>query len=218
MTKTLRSFFSSSTSKTTDSGAKRVKTELAVQATSETAETDLEVGLSVGLNATVEAKDEVSDNGERFGWQPFDSLEPGWKASLASEFHRPYFQQLLKFLAAESKSQTIFPPSNEIFTALNLCPLEQVKVNHVHHNTSALSYHTLLLIFLRTRWWSSAKIRTTGLVRRMVWRSPCAKACLLRPPSRTCTRKRRYILFAVDMQRIAAQHVAAMMMFHYSSV
>lgn len=124
MTKTLRNFFASTTTET-DSSAKRVKTELVVQATTET---DVEAGLSVGLSEKIEAKVEVSDDGEHFGWQPFDSLEPGWRASLASEFHRPYFQLLMKFLATESKSQTVFPPSNEIFTALNLCPLDQVKV------------------------------------------------------------------------------------------
>ncbi len=62
------------------------------------------------------------------GWKPFDEMESGWKDRLAPEFHKPYFQRLLKFLDSESKSQTIYPPSSQIFTALNLCSYDKVKV------------------------------------------------------------------------------------------
>lgn len=62
------------------------------------------------------------------GWPPLDSLEPSWRRRLLPEYQKPYFQRLLQFLAAESKSQTIFPPSNQLFTALNLCPFDSVKV------------------------------------------------------------------------------------------
>lgn len=65
---------------------------------------------------------------ELTGWPPMDNLEPSWRRRLQPEFRKPYFQRLLQFLATESQSHTIFPPSNQIFTALNLCPYDGVKV------------------------------------------------------------------------------------------
>jgi hypothetical protein len=62
------------------------------------------------------------------GWPPLDVLEPSWRLRLLPEYQKPYFQRLMQFLMAESKSQTIFPPSNQLFTALNLCPFDSVKV------------------------------------------------------------------------------------------
>lgn len=62
------------------------------------------------------------------GWPPFDTMEPSWQERLQGEYRKPYFQKLLKFLDKECKTQTVFPPSSQIFTALNLCPYNQVKV------------------------------------------------------------------------------------------
>jgi hypothetical protein len=62
------------------------------------------------------------------GWQPFDEMEISWKRRLYPEFSKPYFQRLLKFLEEEIKTKTVFPPSDQIFTALNLCPYDKVKV------------------------------------------------------------------------------------------
>ena len=73
------------------------------------------------------------------GWEPFDTMEQGWKTSLAPEFKKPYFQRLLSFLTSEIKSQTVFPPAKDIFTAFNLCPLDNVKV--------LLQYLLLLLTY-----------------------------------------------------------------------
>jgi hypothetical protein len=61
-------------------------------------------------------------------WTPFNEMEITWRSRLQSEYGKPYFQRLLGFLEAESKSQTIFPPCSQIFTALNLCPYDKVKV------------------------------------------------------------------------------------------
>jgi uracil-DNA glycosylase len=56
--------------------------------------------------------------------------EPSWKEALS-----PYmstskdFQRIASFLAEEyDQGFTIFPPKDEIFAALNLCPFEEVKV------------------------------------------------------------------------------------------
>lgn len=51
-----------------------------------------------------------------------------WHPVLAEELAKPYFKELAKFLAAERKAHTIFPPEQEIFTALELTPYENVNV------------------------------------------------------------------------------------------
>lgn len=66
---------------------------------------------------------------EDVAWTPFQLMEPSWKHQLISEYHKPYFQRLLRFLEGEvSKKAIIYPPADQIFTALNLCPYDQVKV------------------------------------------------------------------------------------------
>ncbi len=66
---------------------------------------------------------------ELVGWQPFDTMEHSWRERLTQECKKPYFQKLLTFLQGEvSKGATIFPPANQIFTAFNLCPFDNVKV------------------------------------------------------------------------------------------
>jgi uracil-DNA glycosylase len=56
-------------------------------------------------------------------------LDPEWKAALAAEFSAPYMQQLRAFLAQEKQAgKQVFPPSAEIFNALDTTPLSRVKV------------------------------------------------------------------------------------------
>jgi uracil-DNA glycosylase len=64
------------------------------------------------------------------GWMPMDTLEPSWRSRLLPEFSKPYFQHLLQFLSNEVKinKKIIFPPSEEVFTALNYCSFDNVKV------------------------------------------------------------------------------------------
>jgi len=57
------------------------------------------------------------------------SLEPGWKAALAPEFASPYMQSLKTFLQAQkAQGKRIFPRGSEYFRALDLTPLDKVKV------------------------------------------------------------------------------------------
>jgi len=64
-------------------------------------------------------------------WRPFDQLESGWRAELSDETSKPYFRSLLGFLDAELRAgRTIYPPAEHVFTAFNLCPLDQVKVTY----------------------------------------------------------------------------------------
>ena len=56
-------------------------------------------------------------------------LEASWKAVLADEFKQPYMRNLADFLREEKQQgKVIFPPGAQIFNALNLTPLPQVKV------------------------------------------------------------------------------------------
>jgi len=51
-----------------------------------------------------------------------------WQKILSEEFNAPYFQQLEAFLDDEWQKEQIFPPKDEIFTAFNLTPYDQIKV------------------------------------------------------------------------------------------
>jgi uracil-DNA glycosylase len=56
-------------------------------------------------------------------------LEDSWKAALAGEFSAPYMQGLKTFLVEEkARGKAIFPRGNEIFRALDLTPLDKVRV------------------------------------------------------------------------------------------
>ena len=56
------------------------------------------------------------------------SMEVGWRSQLQNETSKPYFKRLEQFIENERKSHTIYPPQEKIFSAFNLCPLENVKV------------------------------------------------------------------------------------------
>ena len=56
-------------------------------------------------------------------------LEPGWRERLASEFEQPYMAELKRFLLGErDRGKRIFPKGSEWFRALDLTPLEKVRV------------------------------------------------------------------------------------------
>lgn len=58
----------------------------------------------------------------------FNALEPIWKSHLSNEINKPYVSNLISFLDAESKAHTVYPPKCHLWTALNLCPYDSVKV------------------------------------------------------------------------------------------
>ena len=51
-----------------------------------------------------------------------------WKAALADEIARPSFAGLERFLEEERRTQTIFPVEAEVFSALEMTPLDDVRV------------------------------------------------------------------------------------------
>jgi uracil-DNA glycosylase len=56
-------------------------------------------------------------------------LHPTWKGPLLDEFDKPYMRGLRTFLLAErAKRKTIYPRGSEIFAALDLTPLPDVRV------------------------------------------------------------------------------------------
>lgn len=56
-------------------------------------------------------------------------IENSWKQALQSEFDKPYFAELVRFLHEEKRSgKVVYPPGPAIFKAFDLTPLDQVKV------------------------------------------------------------------------------------------
>ncbi|MDQ0457098.1 uracil-DNA glycosylase [Rhizobium paknamense] len=56
-------------------------------------------------------------------------LEESWKAVVGQEFGQPYMQHLKQFLLAEKEEgKHIFPKGSEYFRALDLTPIDQVRV------------------------------------------------------------------------------------------
>ncbi|MBQ7307385.1 MAG: uracil-DNA glycosylase [Clostridia bacterium] len=55
-------------------------------------------------------------------------LRGDWFDLLCGEFEKPYFTNLLEFVEKEYKTQTIFPPQEKIFNALNSVKFKDVKV------------------------------------------------------------------------------------------
>ena len=57
------------------------------------------------------------------------TMEDGWFQVLSSEFTKPYFLELKKFLAREWSGTTpIFPPQDDVYSWTRLTPLSSVKV------------------------------------------------------------------------------------------
>ncbi|GAB4820528.1 hypothetical protein N2152v2_007574 [Parachlorella kessleri] len=56
-------------------------------------------------------------------------IEDSWRQLLASEFDKPYFADLERFVQGEWHGKAmVFPPKDAIFRAFNSCPVDQVKV------------------------------------------------------------------------------------------
>jgi uracil-DNA glycosylase len=55
-------------------------------------------------------------------------LPAGWKAALADEITKPYFQQLRDFVRQEYVVKKVFPHPRKVFAALQACDIDQVKV------------------------------------------------------------------------------------------
>lgn len=55
-------------------------------------------------------------------------IESSWKAALADEFQKPYWESLANFVRGEYQTKAVYPPPKLIFNAFDLCPFDAVKV------------------------------------------------------------------------------------------
>ena len=55
-------------------------------------------------------------------------IKGDWLEAVGDEFGKPYYRELFKFVNEEYRSRIIYPPAEDIFNALHLTPLEEVKV------------------------------------------------------------------------------------------
>jgi uracil-DNA glycosylase len=55
-------------------------------------------------------------------------LPADWKEALGEEMAAPYFQELADFVDGERRQHTVFPAEDNVFLALRLTPLAEVKV------------------------------------------------------------------------------------------
>lgn len=56
------------------------------------------------------------------------TIEPRWKSILKEEFEKPYFKDLMEFVTSEYAFNECFPPIDQIFSAFNNTPFDEVKV------------------------------------------------------------------------------------------
>ena len=56
------------------------------------------------------------------------AIDGAWAKALEPEFHKEYYRKLYAFIKQEYSTQVIYPPSDKLFTALHMTPLEKVKV------------------------------------------------------------------------------------------
>lgn len=56
------------------------------------------------------------------------TLPESWQKVLRDEFDKPYFLKLQEFVDEERKNHTIFPPEEDVFSAFELTPYEDVNV------------------------------------------------------------------------------------------
>lgn len=56
------------------------------------------------------------------------AIEGKWADALKEEFRKPYYTDLYKFIKEEYSSHVVYPPSEDIFNALHLTDLKDIKV------------------------------------------------------------------------------------------
>ena len=56
------------------------------------------------------------------------ALTGKWEEALSPEFKKPYYRKLYMTIREEYRTRVVYPPSQEIFTAFHLTPLDKVKV------------------------------------------------------------------------------------------
>ncbi len=57
-----------------------------------------------------------------------DAVTTDWNPLLRTEFDKPYWAELQRFVADERASRTVYPPHEEVFAALHLTPYADTRV------------------------------------------------------------------------------------------
>lgn len=77
-------------------------------------------------------------------------LTNDWSLALKDEFNKPYYRDLYRFVKEEYSTKVVYPPADDIFNALHLTPLRDVKVlilgqdpYHNEHQAHGLSFSVL---------------------------------------------------------------------------
>ena len=55
-------------------------------------------------------------------------LTNDWQVAVKDEFQKPYYKELYNFVKEEYSTKVVYPPSDDIFNAMHLTPLNDVKV------------------------------------------------------------------------------------------
>lgn len=78
------------------------------------------------------------------------AIQNDWLQAIGDEFGKPYYKQLYEFVKQEYSTRVIYPPADDIFNALHLTPLKEVKVlilgqdpYHNAHQAHGLSFSVL---------------------------------------------------------------------------
>ena len=78
------------------------------------------------------------------------AISNDWLAPLSGEFKKPYYRDLYDFVKKEYSTHVVYPPADDIFNALHLTPLSEVKVlilgqdpYHNEHQAHGLSFSVL---------------------------------------------------------------------------
>jgi len=107
----------------TNAAAKRSRNPPSLSASKRTKVTEKD-------NQDVEnVSDSVPNKGSAPGQEILSNLtEDSWRTALAPHMASPSFKSLAKFIASERTNKTVYPPVCDIFSALNLVPLDKVRV------------------------------------------------------------------------------------------
>ena len=78
------------------------------------------------------------------------AIQNDWLSAIGGEFRKPYYKKLYDFVKEEYSTRVIYPPADDIFNALHLTPLKEVKVvilgqdpYHNEHQAHGLSFSVL---------------------------------------------------------------------------
>ncbi len=77
-------------------------------------------------------------------------IQNDWLEAIGGEFRKPYYKELYEFVKNEYHTRVIYPPADDIFNALHLTPLKDVKVlilgqdpYHNEHQAHGLCFSVL---------------------------------------------------------------------------